>query len=117
MIIGAEVTVLGAGIGGLAMATVLAQRGAKVRVLEQADEITEVGAGIQISPNGVAVLRALGICAVGGASSAVSLCDGASGGQVLLMTLPEGFELVHRADLITALAAAARDAGVQIQLG
>ena len=117
MIIGAEVTVLGAGIGGLAMATVLAQRGAKVRVLEQADVITEVGAGIQISPNGVAVLRALGIGAVGGASSAVSLCDGASGGQVLRMTLPEGFELVHRADLITALAAAARDAGVQIQLG
>jgi len=117
VIIGAEVTVLGAGIGGLAVATALAQRGANVRVLEQADEIAEVGAGIQISPNGVAVLRALGIGPVGGASSAVSLCDGASGGQVLRMALPEGFELVHRADLITALAAAARDAGVQIQLG
>ena len=117
MIIGADVTVLGAGIGGLAVATALAQRGAKVRVLEQADEITEVGAGIQISPNGVAVLRALGIGAVGGASAAVSLCDGASGGQVLRMALPEGFELVHRADLITSLATAARDAGVQIQLG
>ena len=33
------------------------------------------------------------------------------------MALPEGFELVHRADLIAALATSARDAGVDVQLG
>ena len=117
MIIGAEVTVLGAGIGGLAVATALAQRGAKVRVLEQADAITEVGAGIQVSPNGMAVLRALGVGPVGGSSAAVALCDGASGDAVLRMTLSKGFELVHRADLIAALADVARGAGVEICLG
>ncbi|MFZ9133856.1 MAG: NAD(P)-binding protein, partial [Gemmobacter sp.] len=49
MLIGQEVTVLGAGIGGLAAAIALARRGASVEVLEQAAELGEVGAGIQIS--------------------------------------------------------------------
>ena len=53
-----NITVLGAGIGGLAVATALARRGARVQVLEQAPALREVGAGIQISPNGMAVLRA-----------------------------------------------------------
>ncbi len=51
-LIGQSVTVLGAGIAGLAVARALALRGAAVTVLEQADAIREVGAGIQISPNG-----------------------------------------------------------------
>lgn len=117
MIIGTEIVVLGAGIGGLAVAVALAQRGAKVRVLEQAPAIREVGAGIQVSPNGWAVLRALGIGPVGDPSAAVALHDGASGRAVLRMALPEGFWLVHRADLIGALAEAARAAGVEILLG
>ena len=53
--------VVGGGIGGLAVATALARRGVAVTLFEQAAEITEVGAGLQISPNGLAVLRALGI--------------------------------------------------------
>ena len=61
MLIGQEVTIIGAGIGGLAAAVAMAQRGASVRVLEQAPEITEVGAGLQISPNGWRVLTALGL--------------------------------------------------------
>jgi salicylate hydroxylase len=117
VIIGTEIVVLGAGIGGLAVAVALAQRGAKVRVLEQAPAIREVGAGIQVSPNGWAVLRALGIGPVGDPSAAVALHDGASGRAVLRMALPEGFWLVHRADLIGALAEAARAAGVEILLG
>ena len=59
--------VIGGGIGGLATALALAQRGADVTVLEQAPEITEVGAGLQISPNGFAVLAALGLGAPAGA--------------------------------------------------
>ncbi|MFN5828758.1 MAG: FAD-dependent oxidoreductase, partial [Rhodobacterales bacterium] len=58
---GQSITVLGAGIAGLACARALALRGARVTVLEQADAIREVGAGLQISPNGAAVLRALGL--------------------------------------------------------
>ncbi len=49
-LIGQHVTVLGAGIAGLAVARALALRGAAVTVLEQADAIREVGAGLQISP-------------------------------------------------------------------
>jgi 2-polyprenyl-6-methoxyphenol hydroxylase-like FAD-dependent oxidoreductase len=45
----------------LAAALAAARAGAQVTVLEQAPEIAEVGAGIQISPNGWAVLKALGL--------------------------------------------------------
>ena len=61
MLIGRQVTVIGGGIGGLAAALALAQRGAAVTVLEQAPEIAEVGAGLQIGPNGMHVLARLGL--------------------------------------------------------
>jgi len=122
-LIGQPVTVLGGGIGGLAAARALALRGAQVRVLEQATEIAEVGAGLQISPNGIAVLRALGleeaIIASAPRGEAVQLRD-YRGAAVLRMDLPRGdargYYLMHRADLIDILAQGARDAGVQIEL-
>ena len=43
--------VIGAGIGGLATAVALRRRGHDVTVLEQADKLAEVGAGIQVPPN------------------------------------------------------------------
>jgi len=54
---GKKIVVVGGGIGGLAAALCLRRHGADVTVLEQADAIREVGAGLQISPNGVAVRR------------------------------------------------------------
>ena len=54
-------SVIGAGIGGLATALALRLRGADVQVFEQAEALGEVGAGLQISPNGLAVLKALGV--------------------------------------------------------
>ena len=51
-----EVTILGAGVAGLTAALALAQKGFAVTVLEQADAIREVGAGLQISPNAAVVL-------------------------------------------------------------
>jgi len=51
---GREVAVIGGGIGGLAAAAALGQRGARVTVYEQATALSEVGAGLQVSPNGVA---------------------------------------------------------------
>ncbi len=57
----ASYAIIGAGIGGLALAGFLARNGVKVRVYEQAKEFQRIGAGIQMSPNAVRVLRALGL--------------------------------------------------------
>jgi 6-hydroxynicotinate 3-monooxygenase len=58
---GHTVTILGAGIGGLALAAVLRQQGIAVEIYEQAQAFTRVGAGIQMSPNAMRVLRGLGL--------------------------------------------------------
>jgi salicylate hydroxylase len=57
----ARIAVIGAGIGGLAAACALRERGFEVEVYERAGELGEVGAGLQLGPNAVKVLRALGI--------------------------------------------------------
>ncbi len=56
-----KVIISGAGIAGLATALALRQRGVAVTVLEQATALREVGAGLQIAPNGSRVLQALGL--------------------------------------------------------
>lgn len=56
-----EVVVVGGGIGGLAAAYGLAKLGKKVTVMEQAPEFGEVGAGLQIAPNGLRALDRLGV--------------------------------------------------------
>ncbi|WP_415258331.1 3-hydroxybenzoate 6-monooxygenase [Thauera phenylacetica] len=55
------VLVAGGGIGGLAAALALVNRGFKVKVLERAPEIGEIGAGIQLGPNAFHAFDALGI--------------------------------------------------------
>ena len=124
-LIGRQVTVLGAGVAGLAVARALALRGAAVTVLEQADAIREVGAGLQISPNGAAVLRGLGLGAaleaVSVRAQAVDLRDGLDGTTVLCMDIArlrpdQGWHFVHRADLIALLLEGAREAGVELRL-
>ncbi len=52
---------IGAGIGGVAAAAALRKLGINVAVYERAPDLGEVGAGVQIGPNGVKVLRALGL--------------------------------------------------------
>lgn len=122
---GAEITILGAGVAGLALARALALHGAEVTVMEQAEAIREVGAGLQITPNGATVLRALGLGPALEAASTraqgVELRDGPADSRVLAMDLAKlrpgmGWHLLHRADLITLLAEGARAAGVQIRL-
>lgn len=121
MLIGQDIGVLGAGIAGLAAARALALRGAKVSVYERAPEIAEVGAGLQITPNGVAVLSALGLDPepVSMLSQGVRLLDGYSGREVVHLDFakhrPDArFLLMHRADLISLLEQGAREAGVVI---
>lgn len=124
MLIGQEITVLGAGIAGLAVATALAQRGAQVRVLEQSDAIRELGAGLQVSPNGAVVLKALGLgeALAAGAprARAVVLRDFRRGDPVFRMALDRDdrpYHLAHRADLIEILRQGATAAGVTVELG
>lgn len=57
----AKVAIAGAGIGGLAAALALIKQGIDVQLYEKAPELKEVGAGIQLSPNGTRVLQALGL--------------------------------------------------------
>jgi salicylate hydroxylase/6-hydroxynicotinate 3-monooxygenase len=56
-----RIAIIGAGIGGLAVAAALHQRGFAVDIYEQADKFARVGAGLQQSPNAVKVHRGLGI--------------------------------------------------------
>jgi salicylate hydroxylase len=55
------VLIVGAGLGGLTCALALLQRGIDVEVYEQAIELSEIGAGVQISANGTRVLNSLGL--------------------------------------------------------
>jgi salicylate hydroxylase len=55
------VVIAGAGIGGLTAAIALAKRGFSVSVVEQADQLEAIGAGIQLSPNASRVLIDLGL--------------------------------------------------------
>lgn len=121
---GREISVVGGGVAGLAVARAIALRGGQVRLSEQSARIAEVGAGLQISPNGMRVIDALGLgdalrrVAIRG--EAVALRDGPSGRPVLRMPLgPAGgdYLFVHRARLIEVLEAGARNAGVEIVLG
>ena len=56
-----KIAIVGAGIGGLAAAALLKRAGHDIRVYEQAPRFSRVGAGIQMAPNAVNVLRGLGI--------------------------------------------------------
>jgi salicylate hydroxylase len=56
-----RILIAGAGIGGIVAALALLRRGCAVALYEQAAELRELGAGVQISPNGARVLRALGL--------------------------------------------------------
>jgi len=55
------ILIVGAGIGGLTLAHALLKRGLTVSVLESAAALENIGAGIQIPPNAMKVLRALGL--------------------------------------------------------
>lgn len=124
-----KAVVVGAGIGGLAAALALLRRGWDVETLERAPALTEVGAGVQISPNGMKVLAALGVADTVAARSyepeALEMRLGRSGRR--LFRIPQGATIrrrygapylqVHRADLLEVLETAVRGAGGVIRTG
>ena len=56
-----NVAIVGAGMGGLAVAATLRRAGIDVQVYEQASRFARIGAGIQMMPNSMKVLRGIGI--------------------------------------------------------
>jgi salicylate hydroxylase len=114
------VIIVGAGIGGLTAALALVRRGIDVAVYEQAPELAEIGAGVQISANGTRVLHALGLepalraCAVEAQSKEVrhwktgrrwKLFDL---GAVSAERYGAPYLFIHRGDLHAVLAEAVR---------
>ena len=107
--------VVGGGIGGLSAALGLAKHGCRVTVLERADRFGEIGAGIQIGPNGFHAMDFLGIGDIGRAKAvyidAIIMMDGMSGERIFHVPLDDAFRahfgnpyaVIHRADLHGAL--------------
>src|SRR4051812_17730158 len=109
------VAIAGGGIGGLACALALARQGFRSLVLEQAAEFGEAGVGLQMAPNALSVLDALG---VGEAAKKDALLierllmmDAVTGAEVANVPLDERFRkrfgnpyaVAHRADIHGAL--------------
>lgn len=112
--------IAGGGIAGLASALAMAGAGLPVRLFEQAEGFEEVGAGLQMGPNAVRALRALGAwdaiephCVV---PSEIHVRDGPTGHLLRRIRLGKPFEerfgapyrVSHRADLLSGLLATVR---------
>lgn len=130
MTLSRTIVIAGAGVGGLTAALALAARGFRIVVLEKAEQIEEVGAGLQLSPNASRVLVELGLTerlrlrAV--TPEALCIMSARAGGELLRMPLGEAasaragapYWVVHRADLQSALAGAVADhPDIDLKLG
>jgi salicylate hydroxylase len=124
------VFIAGAGIGGLTASLALAAKGFRVVILEKAERLEEVGAGLQLSPNASRVLCDLGVRdALAGRAvtpEAISLMSARRGGEVIRLPLGEAattaagapYWVVHRADLQAALQAKVGEhPDVELRLG
>jgi salicylate hydroxylase len=112
---GDRVIVVGGGIGGLATAIGLRSTGLRVVVLERAKAFGEIGAGIQLGPNGFNALKTLGVMDRTLRNAVyidrLVMMDGVSGEQVAEIPVGAPFRerfgnpyaVIHRADLHSAL--------------
>jgi salicylate hydroxylase len=103
--------VVGGGLGGIAAAVALVQAGIDVQVHEQAQQLAEVGAGVSLAPNGLRMLKRLGVgegIARAGARYAAAqlrLSDGrAVRHEPYQFAVPGQNVGIHRADLLALLA-------------
>lgn len=116
--VGIRVGIVGGGIGGLSAAVALRHVGFDVRVFEQASELSEVGAGVQVSPNASRLLHRFGLADALAATGVKPLAwhqrRWDDGRTLLRAPLAEALEAtygfpqyqMHRADLLAALAGA-----------
>ena len=124
-----QAIISGGGIGGLAAALAVSRAGWGVQLFEKADAFSEVGAGVQLGPNGVKVLHAWGL---GSALEAVaafpdelrvrSAVNGEQLGRLRLgrpMAERYGarYATVHRADLHSLLLGAVSQTNARLNLG
>ncbi|KAK0614284.1 hypothetical protein B0T14DRAFT_437041 [Immersiella caudata] len=129
---GSHLVVIGAGLAGLAAAlsTKLANPSHNVTVLETVRELQEVGAGLQVTPNGTCLLNHWGIASTLAPLAAVpsSLSVHRYDGTRLLAHEPDlqgqvishyghPFWDIHRVDLQRALVSRCTELGVSIRLG
>jgi salicylate hydroxylase len=115
--------VCGGGIGGLAAALALAQQGLHVKVLEQAQELGEIGAGIQLGPNAFSAFDALGIGERARARAVYTerlmLLDALDGSEIANVPVGEAFRarfgnpyaVIHRADIHLSLLEGVKENG------
>ncbi|EOX9098413.1 3-hydroxybenzoate 6-monooxygenase [Pseudomonas aeruginosa] len=106
-----SIIIVGGGIGGLAAAQALTQQGLEVLLLEQAGEIGEIGAGIQLGPNAYSALDALGVGDTARARSVFTenliMMDAIDAREVARIDVGEAFRkrfgnpygVIHRADI------------------
>lgn len=121
------ILIAGAGIGGLSAAIALAKKGFDVKVFERAPEILEVGAGLQVGPNGIRAFEKLGLAEeirrVAFRPEAIVLMDSPSGREICRQELKQSFldrfghpyQVAFRADVQAVLLEAARDYPERIQ--
>jgi salicylate hydroxylase len=107
--------IAGGGIGGLTAALCLLDAGIEVELFERSSALTEIGAGIQISPNGVKVLQRLGLKSaldlIAFRPEALEMRHGPSGARVFAIPMRDEavrrygapYYHIHRADLMTVL--------------
>lgn len=123
---GSKVIIVGAGIGGATAALAFAQRGAHVKICEQASAASDVGGGLQLGPNSVKVLDALGLGkklrSIATFPQAGYFRDYKRGRSIAHLTFGAEAEArfgapylqFHRADLLDLLLKAAEQAGVTV---
>ena len=116
-----KILIAGGGIGGLAAALALAQKGIASLVLEKASKLGEIGAGIQLGPNAFHCFDRLGVgeAARGMAVyiDSLRLMDAIADGEITHIDLGEDFRaryrnpyaVVHRGDLHGVLLKACND--------
>ena len=123
-----KILIVGAGIGGLGAAIALAKNGFRVEVFEKAEQLKQVGAGIQLSPNAMQVLAAYGLSgqieAVAFQPQSGVLRDGHTGkvltetpfGDFAKRRYGQKYLHIHRADLVDILMVEALRLGVSMKL-